>query len=101
MKSWGSVLSILILPAALQTDLDLDPGEPNQQGSGSKTLFSQNLMKMSSSRERVSVKMVAKKEDGTVVKKLFKPIEDSVKEGMDSRNNIFVLSKNKVIMSIF
>lgn len=46
-------------------------------------------------RERVSVKMVAKKEDGTVVKKLFKPIEDSVKEGMDSRNNIFVLSKNK------
>jgi len=41
--------------------------------------------------------MVAKKEDGTVVKKLFKPIEDSVKEGMDSRNNIFVLSKNKVM----
>ncbi len=56
---------------------------------------------MSLWRERVSVKMVAKKEDGTVVKKLFKPIEDSVKEGMDSRNNIFVLSKNKVIMSIF
>ena len=40
--------------------------------------------------------MVAKKEDGTVVKKLFKPIEDSVKEGMDTRNNIFVLSKNRV-----
>jgi hypothetical protein len=40
--------------------------------------------------------MVAKKEDGTVVKKLFKPIEDSVKESTDSRNNIFVLSKNKV-----
>ncbi len=42
--------------------------------------------------------MVAKKEDGTVVKKLFKPVEDSVKEGMDSRNNIFVLSKNKVVL---
>ena len=45
--------------------------------------------------------MVAKKEDGTVVKKLFKPIEDSVKEGMDSRNNIFVLSKNKVTFCVF
>lgn len=45
--------------------------------------------------ERVSVKMVAKKADGTVVKKLFKPIEDSCREGPDSRTNIFVLSKNK------
>ncbi len=44
--------------------------------------------------------MVAKKEDGTVVKKLFKPVEDSVKEGMDSRNNIFVLSKNKVLLPV-
>ena len=47
------------------------------------------------------MKMVAKKEDGTVVKMLFKPIEDSVKEGMDSRNNIFVLSKNKVTFVFF
>ena len=46
--------------------------------------------------ERVSVKMVAKKQDGTVVKKLFKPIEDSVKEGSSHRSNIFVLSKNRV-----
>ena len=45
--------------------------------------------------ERVSVKMVAKKADGTVVKKLFKPIEDSCRESPDSRTNIFVLSKNK------
>ena len=45
--------------------------------------------------ERVSVKMVAKKADGTVVKKLFKPIEDSFRESPDSRTNIFVLSKNK------
>ena len=45
--------------------------------------------------ERVSVKMVAKKADGTVVKKLFKPIEDSVRHTWDSRTNIFVLSKNK------
>lgn len=45
--------------------------------------------------ERVSVKMVAKKSDGTVVKKLFKPIEDSCRESPDSRTNIFVLSKNK------
>jgi len=45
--------------------------------------------------ERVSVKMVAKKQDGTVVKKLFKPIEDSNKEGAFHRSNIFVLSKNK------
>ena len=45
--------------------------------------------------ERVSVKMVAKKADGTVVKKLFKPIEDSFRESPDSRINIFVLSKNK------
>ena len=45
--------------------------------------------------ERVSVKMVAKKSDGTVVKKLFKPIEDSFRESPDSRTNIFVLSKNK------
>ena len=39
--------------------------------------------------------MVAKKSDGTVVKKLFKPIEDSFRESPDSRTNIFVLSKNK------
>ena len=45
--------------------------------------------------ERVSVKMVAKKADGTVVKKLFKPIEDSFRESTDNRTNIFVLSKNK------
>ena len=45
--------------------------------------------------ERVSVKMVAKKADGTVVKKLFKPIEDSHRESPDSRTNIFVLSKNR------
>ena len=45
--------------------------------------------------ERVSVKMVAKKADGTVVKKLFKPIEDSYREGNDARTNIFVLSKNR------
>ena len=45
--------------------------------------------------ERVSVKMVAKKSDGTVVKKLFKPIEDSCRESPDSRTNIFVLSKNR------
>merc|ERR1712142_917905 len=45
--------------------------------------------------ERVSVKMVAKKCDGTVVKKLFKPIEDSCRESPDSRTNIFVLSKNR------
>lgn len=49
----------------------------------------------SSITERVSVKMVAKKSDGTVVKKLFKPIEDSFRESPDSRTNIFVLSKNK------
>merc|ERR1719450_1932880 len=36
-----------------------------------------------------------KKSDGTVVKKLFKPIEDSSRESPDSRTNIFVLSKNK------
>ena len=42
-----------------------------------------------------SMKMVAKKADGTVVKKLFKPIEDSCRESPDSRTNIFVLSKNK------
>jgi hypothetical protein len=35
--------------------------------------------------ERVSVKMVAKKADGTVVKKLFKPIEDSCRESPDTR----------------
>jgi len=46
-------------------------------------------------KERVSVKMVAKKQDGTVVKKLFKPIEDSNKEGASHKSNIFVLSKNK------
>ena len=45
--------------------------------------------------ERVSVKMVARKTDGTVVKKLFKPIEDSFRESPDSRTNIFVLSKNR------
>ncbi len=45
--------------------------------------------------ERVSVKMVAKKADGTVVKSLLKPIEDSFMETSDSRTNIFVLSKNK------
>ena len=45
--------------------------------------------------ERVSVKMVAKKSDGTVVKKLFKPIVDSCRESPDSRTNIFVLSKNR------
>ena len=49
----------------------------------------------SSITERVSVKMVAKKSDGTVVKKLFKPIEDSCRESPDSRTNIFVLSKNR------
>ena len=46
--------------------------------------------------ERVSVKMVGVKADGTVVKKLFKPIEDSIRESDDSRTNIFVLSKNVV-----
>jgi len=45
--------------------------------------------------ERVTVKMVAKSRDGTVMKKLFKPIEDSCREIRDSRTNIFVLSKNK------
>ena len=45
--------------------------------------------------ERVSVKMVTRKTDGTVVKKLFKPIEDSFRESPDSRTNIFVLSKNR------
>ena len=58
-------------------------------------------MNKASIKERVSVKMVAKKEDGTVVKKLFKPIEDSSKEGASHRCNIFVLSKNKVIHSFF
>ena len=47
--------------------------------------------------ERVSVKMVAKKKDGTVLKKLFKPIEDTSKEGSSHKSNVFVLSKNKVI----
>ena len=32
----------------------------------------------------------------SVVKKLFKPIEDSIRESDDSRTNIFVLSKNVV-----
>jgi len=45
--------------------------------------------------ERVSVKMVAKTEDGTILKKLFKPIEDSTHEGIGGKRNIFVLSKNK------
>eukprot|EP00092_Neocalanus_flemingeri_P017251 GFUD01018654.1.p1 GENE.GFUD01018654.1~~GFUD01018654.1.p1 ORF type:complete len:659 (-),score=173.57 GFUD01018654.1:257-2050(-) len=44
--------------------------------------------------ERVSVKMVAKKSDGTVVKKLFKPIQDTCRESPESSTNIFVLSKN-------
>ena len=44
--------------------------------------------------ERVSIKMVGVKADGTVVKKLFKPIEDSTRESDDSRTNIFVLSKS-------
>ena len=44
--------------------------------------------------ERVSVKMVAKKSDGTVVKKLFKPIEDSCRSGSETKTNTFVLSKN-------
>jgi len=52
-------------------------------------------MNKSAIKERVSVKMVAKKQDGTVVKKLFKPIEDSNKEGTSHRSNIFLLSKNK------
>jgi len=48
--------------------------------------------------ERVSIKMVAKKADGTVVKKLFKPIEDAGRNstGADGlRTNTFVLSKNR------
>jgi len=46
--------------------------------------------------ERVSIKMVAKKADGTVVKKLFKPIEDSRRDGVDGqRTHTFVLSKNR------
>jgi len=50
--------------------------------------------------ERVSVKMVAKKCDGTIVKKLFKPVEDSTRDeephgGRPKKTNIFVLSKNK------
>ena len=35
-----------------------------------------------------------------MVKKLFKPIEDSNKEGAFHRSNIFVLSKNKVVCTI-
>jgi len=53
-------------------------------------------------KERVSVKMVAKKGDGTIVKKLFKPVEDSTRDeesnendGRSRKTNIFVLSKNK------
>lgn len=53
-------------------------------------------------KERVSVKMVAKKSDGTIVKKLFKPVEDSTRdeepnerERRPKKTNIFVLSKNK------
>ena len=57
-------------------------------------------MNKSAIKERVSVKMVAKKQDGTVVKKLFKPIEDSNKEGTSHRSNIFLLSKNKVLAQL-
>ena len=46
--------------------------------------------------ERVSVKMVAKSENNTVMKKVFKPIEDSYFENLDTRRNIFFLSKNLV-----
>jgi len=49
--------------------------------------------------ERVSVKMVAKKQDGTIVKKLFKPVEDNARDeevdGVTRKTNIFVLSKNR------
>ena len=51
---------------------------------------------MSCITERVSVKMIARKANGSVVKKLFRPLEDSVRrESAVSRKNIFVLSKNK------
>ena len=40
--------------------------------------------------------MVAKRKDGTMLKKLFKPIEDNSKEESSYKVNIFVLSKNKV-----
>jgi len=60
-----------------------------------ETVHTSKIADKSCITERVSVKMVAKKSDGTVVKKLFKPIEDSFRESPDSRTNIFVLSKNK------
>ena len=59
--------------------------------------------KLSSITERVSIKMVARKEDGSVVKKTFKPVEDSCSTFRDTddlesasvRKNTFVLSKNR------
>ena len=59
--------------------------------------------KLPSVTERVSIKMVARKEDGSVVKKTFKPVEDSCSTFKDTddlesasvRKNTFVLSKNR------
>ena len=54
---------------------------------------------LSSITERVSIKMVARKEDGSVVKKTFKPVEDSCSSLSETndlvRKNTFVLSKNR------
>ena len=54
---------------------------------------------MSCITERVSVRMVAKREDGSVAQKIFKPIEDSTRDTPGqrpvSRRNFFCLSNNR------